>query len=111
MIIFLPSTGVSAWSIVWRMGVCGLGYGLCQTPNNIVMVSAAPMSRTGGAGGMQSTARLVGQTLGATAVTIVFAAIQADTCTLVHVCLWLSSAFAVIAGIFSVTRNTTTRPK
>ena len=111
MIIFLPSTGVSAWSIVWRMGVCGLGYGLFQTPNNIVMVSAAPMSRTGGAGGMQSTARLVGQTLGATAVTIVFAAIQADTCTLVHVCLWLSSAFAVIAGIFSVTRNTTTRPK
>lgn len=39
--------------------LCGIGFGLFQTPNNIVMVIATPIQRTGGAGGMQSTARLV----------------------------------------------------
>jgi DHA2 family multidrug resistance protein-like MFS transporter len=41
--------------------VCGLGFGLFQSPNNRTMISAAPRERTGGASGMLGTARLTGQ--------------------------------------------------
>ena len=75
-----------------------------QTPNNIVMVMATPVNRSGGAGGMQSTARLVGQTLGATAVTSVFALV-ADVYHAVRICLIVSVAFASCAGIFSYVRT------
>lgn len=105
LLISLPATGVSEWSIIWRMTICGTGYGMFQTPNNIMMVTATPIHRTGGAGGMQSTARLVGQTLGSALVTIVFAVGHGDTFNLVHTCLWVSFAFAIAAGLFSVTRK------
>lgn len=106
MLITIPGTQVSEWDIVWRMTLCGIGYGLFQTPNNIVMVSSTPLHRSGGAGGMQSTARLIGQTLGATLVTIVFAIMVTGTAAMVHACLWLSVAFALTAGLFSMSRKT-----
>ena len=59
--------------ILWRMALCGAGFGLFQTPNNRTMIAAAPRPRSGAAGGMLATARLTGQTLGATFVAIVFA--------------------------------------
>ncbi len=96
--------GASEWNIAWRMAVCGVGFGMFQTPNNIVMVMATPVHRSGGAGGMQSTARLVGQTLGATIVSTVFALIAIEL-NAVRVCLYLSITFALLAGIFSYTRT------
>ena len=42
----------------------GLGFGFFQTPNNRNMLLSAPRERSGAAGGMQATARLVGQTAG-----------------------------------------------
>lgn len=103
LLLLLPDTGISVWNIAWRMSVCGIGFGLFQTPNNIVMVIATPVKRTGGAGGMQSTARLVGQTLGATIVTVVFA-IMADSLKPVDTCLYIALGVAIIAGIFSLSR-------
>lgn len=94
----------SEWNIAWRMAVCGVGFGMFQTPNNIVMVMATPVHRTGGAGGLQSTARLVGQTLGATFVSSIFALIVIEL-TAVKVCLYLVMGFALFAGIFSYTRT------
>jgi hypothetical protein len=38
-----------------------LGFGFFQAPNNRSMLSAAPLSRRGAAGGMLATARLTGQ--------------------------------------------------
>lgn len=58
--------------IVWRLTLCGLGFGLFQSPNNRVIVTAAPRERSGGASGMQSTARLTGQSLGAALVAVLF---------------------------------------
>lgn len=103
LLLLLPDTGISVWNIAWRMAVCGIGFGLFQTPNNIVMVIATPVKRTGGAGGMQSTARLVGQTLGATIVTVVFA-IMSDSLKPVDTCLYIALGVAIIAGIFSLSR-------
>lgn len=101
LLILAPAGTVSEWDLAWRMAVCGVGFGLFQTPNNIVMVSATPVERSGAAGGMQSTARLTGQTLGATVVTVVFAiagALSVKTALAIAIC------FALIAGIFSISR-------
>lgn len=103
LLLLLPVEGVSVWNIAWRMAVCGIGFGLFQTPNNIVMVMATPVRRSGGAGGMQGTARLVGQTLGATLVTVVFAILPSSLRS-VEVCLYLALGFSVVAGLFSLSR-------
>lgn len=102
-LLLLPDSGVSPWQIAWRMAICGVGFGMFQTPNNIVMVIATPLKRSGSAGGMQSTARLVGQTFGATLVTLVFAVAAADMS--ISCCLYVALSFAIIAGTFSISRK------
>ncbi len=61
------------FSIIWRMALCGAGFGFFQAPNNRTLLSAAPMERSGAAGGMLATARLTGQTIGATMAAVLFA--------------------------------------
>lgn len=58
--------------IAWRMSLCGVGFGLFNSPNNRVMISAAPPNRSGGASGMQATSRLMGQTTGTAMVALLF---------------------------------------
>lgn len=65
-------THPSTLDIAWRMAVCGAGFGLFQSPNNRTIVSSAPRNRSGAAGGMLATARLLGQTTGAVAVGVAF---------------------------------------
>jgi DHA2 family multidrug resistance protein-like MFS transporter len=73
-LFFLSRLGASPdnFDIAWRMAVCGLGFGLFQSPNNRTIVSSAPKPRSGAAGGMLATARLLGQTTGAVAVGVAF---------------------------------------
>ncbi|MDE2467033.1 MAG: MFS transporter, partial [Alphaproteobacteria bacterium] len=59
-------------NVVWRMALCGAGFGLFQSPNNRAMIGNAPRTRAGGAAGMLSTARLLGQTTGAALVALLF---------------------------------------
>lgn len=61
-----PATGNAA--ILGCMALCGAGFGFFQSPNNRTIVSAAPLARSGAAGGMLATARLLGQTAGAVVV-------------------------------------------
>jgi DHA2 family multidrug resistance protein-like MFS transporter len=58
--------------IAWRMATCGIGFGLFQSPNNRTIVGSAPLDRSGAAGGMLATARLLGQTTGAVVVGVAF---------------------------------------
>lgn len=57
---------------VYVLGViiCGIGFGLFQTPNNRTMFLSASIDRAASAGGVQGTARLAGQVTGALAVSI-----------------------------------------
>lgn len=73
-LFFLSRLGSSPgnFDIVWRMALCGAGFGMFQSPNNRTIVSAAPKPRSGAAGGMLATARLLGQTAGAVAVGAAF---------------------------------------
>jgi DHA2 family multidrug resistance protein-like MFS transporter len=59
--------------MVWRMVICGLGFGLFQSPNNHAIVTTAPMHRSGGASGMLGTARLTGQSVAAVMMALLFA--------------------------------------
>ena len=54
------------------MALCGIGFGFFQSPNNRTLVSAAPRHRSGAVGGLMATARLLGQTGGATTLAILF---------------------------------------
>jgi DHA2 family multidrug resistance protein-like MFS transporter len=59
-------------AIIWRMALCGFGFGFFQAPNAREILSAAPKERSGGASGMVGTARLTGQTIGAAMVALIF---------------------------------------
>ena len=113
LLLSIPiGAGVPEWDIAWRMALCGCGFGIFQTPNATVMISATPVSRSGAAGGFQSTARIGGQTFGATLVTLIFAwmAKPTDAGSLsngapgVHVCLIIALCCAIISGAFSISR-------
>ena len=93
--------------IIWRLFVCGAGFGLFQTPNNSTIISSAPTNRSGGASGMLGTARLLGQTLGATLVAMIFNLMPSNS---THACLYLATGFAVIAAIVSCLRISQPRP-
>ena len=59
LIVFLPTTPAK-WDVVWRLALCGIGFGLFQTPNNAAMMTAGPIGRSGAASGMNAAARYVG---------------------------------------------------
>jgi DHA2 family multidrug resistance protein-like MFS transporter len=65
LLAFLPPH-VSQFDMMWRMVLCGSGFGLFLAPNARLIVHSAPHARAASAGGLISTTRLTGQTLGAT---------------------------------------------
>jgi DHA2 family multidrug resistance protein-like MFS transporter len=90
----------TTFAIAGLMAICGLGFGFFQSPNNRTMLSSAPMDRSGAAGGMLATARLTGQTIGATiaAIALRYAA-HAETVSLVA-----AAAFAFTGALASLSR-------
>ncbi|WP_058912901.1 MFS transporter [Entomohabitans teleogrylli] len=89
--------------IIWRMALCGAGFGLFQSPNNHTIVSSAPRERSGGASGMLGTARLTGQSCGAALVALMFNLFP-DAGT--HASLLLAGSFATLAAVVSSLRMT-----
>jgi DHA2 family multidrug resistance protein-like MFS transporter len=71
LLAFLPAAP-STFDIAWRIAVCGSGMGLFQQPNARSIIMSAPLERSGGAGAIQGTARLLGQSIGAAVVALVF---------------------------------------
>src|ERR1700740_1156537 len=67
--------------IVWRMVVCGVGFGLFQTPNMKALMTSAPPHRSGSASGIVATARLIGQTTGAALAALCFSLAGRDGAT------------------------------
>ena len=99
-----------ALDIAWRLALCGLGFGLFQSPNNRVIITAAPRERSGGASGMQSTARLTGQSLGAALVAVIFGLTHGlGTGTAIGHALWWAVALALLGILTSVLRRVPVR--
>ena len=82
--------------------LCGLGFGFFQTPNNRNMLLSSPRERSGAAGGMQGTARLVGQTVGSVIMALLFGVASVDAAP--RLGLGLAAVLALVAGAVSVMR-------
>jgi DHA2 family multidrug resistance protein-like MFS transporter len=91
----------SMLDIAWRMTVCGLGFGFFNTPNNRAIITSAPPIRTGGASGMQATARLLGQSTGAALVALIFTAFPASGPV---ASLFVAACAAAVAACVSFSR-------
>lgn len=90
--------------IVWRLLCCGFGFGLFQSPNNNVLITSAPLNRSGSASGMLAMARLIGQTTGATLVALLFHLFGAGVAP--RYALYTGAAVALGACIVSLSRLT-----
>ncbi len=82
--------------------VCGLGFGLFQTPNNRNLFLGAPAHRSGAAGGLQGTARLTGQTAGAVLMTALFTVTSVEAAP--RLGLGIGALLALTAGGVSTLR-------
>jgi DHA2 family multidrug resistance protein-like MFS transporter len=99
LLAFLP-TQPSHVDLIWRMALTGAGFGLFMAPNARLIVHSAPHARAASAGGMISTIRLTGQTLGAT---LMAALLSLGVGTGVVPAL-LAAGLALLAGICSLAR-------
>jgi DHA2 family multidrug resistance protein-like MFS transporter len=93
----------SAADVAWRLALCGVGFGLFQSPNNHTIVTSAPLARAGAASGMLGTARLTGQSLGAVLLGIIFSVAGVHGGG-VEIAFGLAAALAAAAAVFSMLR-------
>jgi DHA2 family multidrug resistance protein-like MFS transporter len=105
LLAMLPASPHFA-DIVWRMVICGCGFGLFQTPNMKALMSSAPLGRSGSASGIVATARLIGQTCGAALAALCFGLAGREGAT---VALLLGAAFAALGFLMSSLRLIPTR--
>ena len=99
-----PSGQGLVWPLVGPLGLCGIGFGLFQSPNNHTIVTAAPPHRSGGAAGMLGTARLTGQSLGAVLIGLLYGLQAGQPGRVPALALMLASALAAIGGVTSLLR-------
>jgi DHA2 family multidrug resistance protein-like MFS transporter len=98
-----PSTA----NIMWRLVLCGAGFGIFASPNNRLMMNAVPRERSGSAGGIIASARTLGQTMGAALVALVFALFDfsgGGAADASRAALWLGAGFAGLALIIGSMR-------
>jgi MFS transporter, DHA2 family, multidrug resistance protein len=100
LLAMLP-TEPSVVDIIWRMAVCGCGFGFFQTPNMKAIMSSAPPGRSGGASGLVATGRLIGQTTGAALAALCFGLADHRGATLA---LALGAGFAALGSVMSFLR-------
>ena len=91
----------AALQVVWRMMVCGAGFGFFQSPNLKAIMSSAPPERSGGASGTVATSRLLGQAIGAALVALCFGIAGPGGPALA---LALAAGFAGAASMVSLSR-------
>jgi DHA2 family multidrug resistance protein-like MFS transporter len=87
-----------------RLVLCGIGFGLFQSPNNHTIVTAAPAHRSGGAAGMLGTARLTGQSLGALVAGTLYALWASRPADVPPMALGLAAGLAVLGAGASLLR-------
>jgi MFS transporter, DHA2 family, multidrug resistance protein len=100
LLALYPVSG-NPMGLLWRMAVCGAGFGFFQAPNNRTIMGSAPRRRSGAAGGMLAAARLIGQSIGAAAVAILFRAYGEDGS---NRALLLAALLALVGAGLSVLR-------
>jgi len=112
--VLLPQHA-SSFDIMWRMLICGIGYGVFQSPNNRSIQNSAPRERSGAPQAIQAVARLAGQTGGAVIVAIAFGLVERGThaasgasALAITTAMIVATACALLAAGASVWRGTIT---
>jgi MFS transporter, DHA2 family, multidrug resistance protein len=93
--------------IVWRAALGGCGFGFFGAPNNRAMVASAPKERSGGAGGISTMSRLLGQSIGVSIVAVIFTLTAHGGVTIrgVRIALMFGAAFCLVSGWISGARQ------
>jgi DHA2 family multidrug resistance protein-like MFS transporter len=99
-----PSGQGLVWQLAGPLALCGIGFGLFQSPNNHTIVTAAPPHRSGGAAGMLGTARLTGQSLGALLIGLLYGLQVGQPGRVPALALMLAAGLAAIGGVTSLLR-------
>ncbi|MFI3306408.1 MAG: MFS transporter, partial [Rikenellaceae bacterium] len=97
---FIPEDPTK-FDFMWRLAICGFGFGCFQAPNNSIIISSAPLIRSGSASGMMASARLTGQIIGAASVALLFHIFPSECTTNI---LFVGAAFASAAMLLSYAR-------
>jgi DHA2 family multidrug resistance protein-like MFS transporter len=104
LLAFMPAQP-GAFGISWRLALCAFGYGLFFAPNSRLLIGQAPKERSAAAGGLLSTSRLSGQTLGAAMVGVLLTAgLGLGPAPMLVAC-----ALSVVAALCSLVRFSTLR--
>ena len=99
LIAYLPPHPTH-FDVIWRMALCGGGFGTFLPPNARLIIGSAPRERAAAAGGLVSTTRLLGQTTGATLVAALLAFGIGNGATPPLV----AASLALVAGLCSLAR-------
>lgn len=99
LLAFMPEDPTKM-GIALRLSLTALGFGLFFSPNTRLLIGRAPRNRAAAAGGLLSTARLLGQTMAAVVVGILLAGDMGMGSTP----MFISCALAVVAVLCSMTR-------
>lgn len=88
------------WDIVWRLWLCGAGFGMFFSPNARLLIGSTPPKRAASAGSIVTTSRMLGQATGATLVAGLLALGLGDTTAP----LGFAGGLVGISGTISVLR-------
>ncbi len=92
----------SGTSLIWRLAICGLGFGFFQSPNNRLIIGSAPPNRSGGAAGLQSAGRLIGQSFGTALMAVAFGRAPGHATT---IAIWTAAGMALVGACASALRR------
>ena len=88
--------------LAWLLALCGLGFGFFQSPNNRLIIGSAPPARSGGAAGLQSAGRLIGQSFGTALMAVAFGRAPGYATS---IAIWTACGLALVGASASVMRR------
>ncbi|PWB30088.1 MFS transporter [Pseudomonas sp. SDI] len=105
----LMPLAADTWSIAWRVGLCGVGYGFFLPPNNKELLGNVRKERSTTASGILSTARTLGQSTGAALMALSLMAFSAysqfqQSAVFVQVVFGGACLIALLASLASLLR-------
>lgn len=93
--------GADESAIAWRLVLCGIGFGLFQSPNMVAFMASAPKDRSGGAGAILALSRQFGQSIGAGVVAFWLASGMENG---LEAAIWSAVGAALVGCIVSLSR-------
>ncbi|MFM2484288.1 MFS transporter [Celerinatantimonas yamalensis] len=110
----LLPTSPAIWDLCWRNLLCGIGFGLFQSPNNREMLANVAMANSSYASGVLAIMRTFGQCLGAACVGIILSILAhidigrvgagSSIVRSIHLCFYLALGGSILAILLSLSR-------